>query len=262
MNKTIDLSSIESATLLSCEEARKYEEMIPPVEEAWWLRSPGISDRYAACVYSGSLSHNPVRYQLGVRPALRISNPESLNPSEKFKFGEQTFTYLGEGLALCDDIVGNCAFREDWEASDTNDYEASDVKAYVENWFEKTKQAERDLGEPLKFDVNISVDPVAALTSPDVSNLVLNTLLYTDYYAENISDMLADMPEVQEAFDNLDAVDKFSPDVLVINRDDISFEGFEGSSVINYVVPCEFNVDKFKEMFMEKEEPDLEEPDR
>lgn len=144
MDKMIDVNSIQSATLLSCEEARKYREMIPPVEEIWWLRSAGGDDIIAACVFGehGDVYDigNYVDEEFGVRPALRISNPESLNLGEKFKFGGQTFTYLGEGLALCDNIVGNCAFRKYYEAPNANDYGASDIKKYVENWFEKVKE--------------------------------------------------------------------------------------------------------------------------
>ena len=110
---------IESATLLSQEEYEKYEKMFSPAEEAWWLHSRGYYALSAARANYGYVFADGyyISLELAVRPALQISNPESLNPSEKFKFGEHTFTYLGEGLALCDDIVGKCAFREDREAS-------------------------------------------------------------------------------------------------------------------------------------------------
>ena len=139
---------IQSATLLSVEEYEKYRKMIPPVKEDWWLRSQGYYDTSAAFVHGvnglvlscGDL----VLRRFGVRPALRILNPESLMPGDKFAFGGQTFTYLGEGLAICDDIVKKCAFRKDWGALDANNYEKSDVKAYVENWFEKAKEKETE----------------------------------------------------------------------------------------------------------------------
>ena len=147
MNKTIDLSSIESATLLSCEEVKKYGKMIPPVEENWWLRSPGISVRQATCVngkdgYVDGAGGYVNFVDDAVRPALQSSNPVSFQTGEKFAFGEHTFTYLGEGLAICNDIVGKCAFRKDWNAPDANVYEASDVKKYVDNWLEKIKEKE------------------------------------------------------------------------------------------------------------------------
>lgn len=143
MKKEIKASSIVSATLLSIEEYKEFKKLISPVEGTWWLRSPGIDAMTAACVFGESgdvYDYGAVYYKLAVRPALQISNPESLKPGDKFNFGENSFTYLGEGLALCDNIVGNCAFREDWEASDTNDYEASDVKKYVDDWLGKELQ--------------------------------------------------------------------------------------------------------------------------
>lgn len=146
MNNMIDTKNV-SAALLSIDEYEKHKEKIPQIKENWWLRSPGNLDDLAACVRgaNGDVYDNGthVTHEFGVRPALRISNPE-FETGHKFTFGEQTFTYLGEGLALCDDIVGKCAFREDWEASDANDYEASDVKKYVEDWFEKAKTKEQE----------------------------------------------------------------------------------------------------------------------
>lgn len=141
MHKTIDMNSIISATLLSSEEYAKYWNKIPHVAKSWWLRSPGRDEETAACVFGelGSFIDDGsfVIREFGVRPALQISNQESLKPGDKFNFGENSFTYLGEGLALCDNIVGNCVFRKDWIAPDANVYEESDVKRYVENWLEK-----------------------------------------------------------------------------------------------------------------------------
>lgn len=86
--------------------------------------------------------------KFGVRPALGLSNLETLQPGEKLKFSEQTFTYLGEGLALCDDFIGKYAFRENWKASDANIYETSDVKKYVDEWFEKEMVKAQEMSEP------------------------------------------------------------------------------------------------------------------
>ncbi len=144
MIKEINLDNIESITLLSIEEYKKYRDKISPVEGKWWLRSPGDDDILAACVNgeSGDVIANgrDVLLEFGVRPALQISNPESLKPGEEFIVGENSFTYLGEGLALCNNCIGKCAFRDDLTAPDANVYEKSDIKIYVENWFEKTKE--------------------------------------------------------------------------------------------------------------------------
>lgn len=147
MRREINLNNIESITLLSKEEYKKYSDKIPTVAKNWWLRSPGGNTFTAACVFCSRSSRSDVfvgggdvSFALGVRPALQISNPESMNleTGDTFSFGEQTFTYLGEGLALCDDCIGECTFRKDyWKVQDVNDYEKSDVKAYVESWLEK-----------------------------------------------------------------------------------------------------------------------------
>ena len=45
-----------------------------------------------------------------------------------------TWTVIADDLVLCDDIVGYACFRKDHNAKDANDYEASDVKKWLENW--------------------------------------------------------------------------------------------------------------------------------
>lgn len=146
MKRKISINSIESAALLSKEEYNKYRDKISHITKNWWLRSAGRSGSQAAFVSRGSGIVDGrginVHLEFGVRPALQISNSVSMNleSGDTFEFGRNTFTYLGEGLALCDNIVGNCVFRKDWNAPDANVYETSDVKKYVEDWFEKTKE--------------------------------------------------------------------------------------------------------------------------
>ena len=47
------------------------------------------------------------------------------------------WTMIGDSLALCDDVVGSCAFRKNWKAQDANIYEKSDIKKWLENWAEE-----------------------------------------------------------------------------------------------------------------------------
>ena len=60
--------------LLSVEEYEKYKNVIPNINNWWWLRTPGDDQYRAALVYSGSSVYhcgNYVVYVLGaVRPAL------------------------------------------------------------------------------------------------------------------------------------------------------------------------------------------------
>ena len=71
-----------------------------------------------------------------VRPALRILNLASYNLHAKdtIRLAGKRWTVISDDLILCDEIVGNCAFRDDYEAPDANDYEKSDVKKWLENW--------------------------------------------------------------------------------------------------------------------------------
>lgn len=164
MNKTININSIERATLLSVDEYEKYKKEIPLLSgKSWWLRSPGFNDEYAACVSSRSFG-SFVSYPLGVRPALQISNPESFQSGEKFSFGENTFTYLGEGFAICTKSIGNCAFRKNYKANDANNYEASDVKKYVDAWYEKQLSIEQNRDKINYYMENYDLSEKSAIT--------------------------------------------------------------------------------------------------
>ena len=138
---------ISGATLLSIEEYEEYKDNIPLFDDSlfddlWWLRSPGDSDICATYItldgyvitYGGRV--NIVNN--AVRPALKISNLSSSNLSikDKFIFSGKTFTVISKDYALCDETIGNCPFRKDWGAKGANVYEASDVKKFVDNWFD------------------------------------------------------------------------------------------------------------------------------
>ena len=134
---------IDEITLLSVEEYETYQNAIPKITLWWWLRSPGTYDVGTAtdvgtdgCMYNISVTSDD-----GVRPALRIKNPESSNLKirDKFRLAGYMWTIIGDGLALCDDVFGNCAFRKNWKAQDANIYEKSDIKKWLENWANKNE---------------------------------------------------------------------------------------------------------------------------
>ncbi len=51
--------------------------------------------------------------------------------------GDYTFTVVCDGkYALCDTSVGMSAFRMDLNAPNANDYEVSNVKEFVDNWYQ------------------------------------------------------------------------------------------------------------------------------
>lgn len=136
--KEIDIDVV-GITLLSKEEYLQAKEYIPFTKRTWWLCSPGNLDWTAACVDGGYVYYGGVSNGLGVRPALKINNP-NLSLGDKLEFASHKWTVISDSTALCDDIIGRCAFRTDWEPEDANDYEASDIKYWLENWWNKVKK--------------------------------------------------------------------------------------------------------------------------
>ena len=137
---------ITGATLLSTEEARQLDEKILKSPDVWWLRSRGDDTRSAACVNACGYVYDSgydVRQCFGVRPALEINLEGSgLQIGDKFTLpssgtsrliGDYNFTIISDKYALCDMIVWRSIFREDGGAKDANDYEASDVKKFVDD---------------------------------------------------------------------------------------------------------------------------------
>ena len=129
---------ITEVTLLSVEEYDKCKANIPAISKRWWLSSPGRGRAHATLVRCDGLRvYDFVNYTcFVVRPALRIKSPEPSNLSigDRFNLAGYTWTMIDDGLALLDGYIGQCAFREDWKASDANDYEKSDVKKYLKRW--------------------------------------------------------------------------------------------------------------------------------
>lgn len=134
---------IKGATLLSEEEVKS---LLTEKERAyvywWWLRTPGgYSSRHACYVsYGGSVNDYGVRVSdddVGVRPALIINLESSdLEIGDIFKFGGKEFQILSPTIAwLFRDDIGRCAFRKDWKTANASNYETSDVKKIIDEWF-------------------------------------------------------------------------------------------------------------------------------
>lgn len=136
----IDLD-IMGITLLSRDEYEKYREKIPPVNGIWWLRSPGYGTQNVMLVhFNGNIFDCgcPADYDYTfIRPALKIRGLVSSNIKvrDKFMAGGYMWTVISEGLAVSDDFIGSHCFRENVDADDANDYEVSDIKEYIENWW-------------------------------------------------------------------------------------------------------------------------------
>ena len=137
---------IVGATLLSSEEAETLPLRLRKHTNWWWLRSPGCISDLAAGVSGGSsiLSYGgDVRNGTGaVRPALIIKNLKSSNLKigDTFLFGNKKFEIISDVIAFCLEDIGQYCFKKDWKASEANDYEKSDVKKFVDNWFENSNR--------------------------------------------------------------------------------------------------------------------------
>lgn len=138
ITKSAEIEILDVA-LLSKEEYEECEEYILPLDKWWWLRSPGDYQYSAAYVNSGSsLRYSYVFGDNGcIRPALYILKSPFLKIGEKFNLAGYTWTVIDETIALCDNYIGKCCFRKEWQAEDANVYEVSDVKKHLENWAKK-----------------------------------------------------------------------------------------------------------------------------
>lgn len=133
---------IVDVTLLSIDEYRNCRAAIPSIYKYWWwLRSPGYYSDNAAYVNTDGGVNDFGYYvnydEVAVRPALKIKNLDSFNLGDKFDLAGCTWTVISEDLALCDSVIGEVAFREDWRAKDANDYAKSDIKKWLGNWAAK-----------------------------------------------------------------------------------------------------------------------------
>lgn len=135
---------IKSATLLTTEEART---LLAREERKyscwWWLRSPGTHQNDVASVnYDGSVYYLGRSVSIGcgcVRPALNITFDSSeRNIGDVFDFGGKKFKIISSHLAFCLDDIGEACFRKDWRAVDAGNYELSDIKRFIDSWFEET----------------------------------------------------------------------------------------------------------------------------
>lgn len=266
----INKLEITGATLLSAKEAKNLNKEILKADENWWLRSCGHRDGLAACVfgdrgyadYFGYL----VNYSYGVRPALEISNLESSNLKigDTITFGEHDFTIISDKYALCNEIVDKRVFREDYVAEDANDYEASDIKKFVDDWFIRIKERK----EPICFDIPIYTDAISMFnyaTDPkaghyDVVDAVVSQIMQGDPVFEDIEEELNERFG-DDAADHLIGEDKLKDYIKYTGVCEIDYEEMAAgdSDLLVYRVSCEFDVDKYAEKFGLKELEEQEE---
>lgn len=151
LDTVTSLPNIKGITLLSLEEYEELKANIPPLDDHWWLRSPGKSSDTACSAYNMGFCDTTFKTYvnldvLAARPALIVESSE-LKVGDKFQLGNHNFTMISDKYALCDNSVGHCCFRGDKKAGNANDYEASDVKKFIEDWLEKNLERQKDQKE-------------------------------------------------------------------------------------------------------------------
>lgn len=148
ITENIDLK-VEKTTLLSGGEYVKYKDVIPLWDEWWWLCSTGSRPTNASSVGPyGSIDYCGVCDSgVYVRPALIISNLKSydLSVGDKFKAVSHTWTVISDNIALCDGNIGKHCFNSNPKKENSNDYETSDVKKYINEWAEKEGLIEKNM---------------------------------------------------------------------------------------------------------------------
>lgn len=144
-----DLDIVE-ATLLAWE-AESLPMRLRQYGNWWWLRVPNAFRNYALNSYAsnvdsdGSVDYSGLGVQfsdVAVRPALKVKNLSfsNLKIGDVFTFGGKRFEIISDEIAFCLDDIGTCAFRKDWQVVDANDYEKSDVKKFVDDWFNRVRK--------------------------------------------------------------------------------------------------------------------------
>ena len=128
---------INSITLLSLDEYKKYSKKIPVIDHYWWLRSPGYYSNYAVLVnlYGAPLGFGDY-VTIGcyaVRPAL-VGDFKGVS---EFEFASHTWIVLADNLAICKDYLFSSRFD-----ADNNKYETSEVKARLNEWLKSNIESE------------------------------------------------------------------------------------------------------------------------
>lgn len=181
------LQDIVDVTLLSKEEAMQVGNTdILSAEDNWWLRTPGEGYCHAPCVDKAGHVINSGAYSnadFGVRPALVVNDLSLLNLGDKITAAGQVWTVISADLVLCDRIVGECTFRDDYTAFDANVYATSDVRKWLNVWARKKGLTTRDVepaateGEGNPFDI-----ADVTLLSAEEASQVSKDVLCANYY--------------------------------------------------------------------------------
>ena len=142
--KRVEKLHFDSATLLSVEEVK---ELLSDEDRAyyewWWTRTVGTDNHCVAdiSVYGNiyTKGNRPdLDYSIVVRPVLIISGlkESGFGIGDTFKFDGKIFKIISENLAFCTEDIGHHQFNNDFKAEDANIYDNSEVRRFVDEWFE------------------------------------------------------------------------------------------------------------------------------
>lgn len=127
------------ARLLAKEEVEELPKRLRLHTNWWWTNSANaLYSSIVLCVFgdSGCVSNEYTCNANVARPALLFKS-KSLKIGDRFSVAGLEFEVITDDLAFCLSDIGECRFRNDVEAKDANQYETSDVKKFVDNWFKE-----------------------------------------------------------------------------------------------------------------------------
>jgi len=134
---------VKNVTLLSIKGVILFPRQVRTYGGWWWLRSPGVSQTQASGVNAfGTIDpfgDDVDDDSVCVRPALIIDPiPSYLKSGDIIKiFGKEWVFYNG-GALLMDGTLIKMSFNKTPQKG--NDYETSDIKKYLDHWFDQSKK--------------------------------------------------------------------------------------------------------------------------
>lgn len=163
--REFSLSDVKGMTLLSEKDVQECKDYIRgaefPDDCDWWLKTPGTWDYTTmkivlgkdAAVQEDSIIQTGVRVESprGVRPALMLTEAADFKAGDRASLFGENWTVISEELALCDRPIRKMPYvAKDFPydgRTDVTDYEKSDVKQFVDDWY----QRQRDLAAALYY---------------------------------------------------------------------------------------------------------------
>lgn len=155
-NKKIDVDlKITGATIPSVQEVTPYSLDVRAIPaNYWWLKSDDFRNVPVACCdregYVDYIENNDFLSDIwNVRPVLTFEN-SNMQKGDRFVFGCYEFAVYTEGRAICCTDIGASQYTDDYTRSDAMDYESSDIKKFVDKWYDLATS-----GKPLALKIYI-----------------------------------------------------------------------------------------------------------